>query len=90
LVFVTFSNLRNLFLYLLKYFFMKKATFLIAYLLFSLTCFSQVVINEIDADTPSSDILEFIELKSNTPNFSLDGYVLVFFNGLSLNKKYRA
>lgn len=60
---------------------MKKANFLIAYLLFSLTCFSQVVINEIDADTPSSDILEFIELKSNTPNFSLNGYVLVFFNG---------
>ena len=60
---------------------MKKATFIIAYLLFSLTCFSQVVINEIDADTPSSDILEFIELKSNTPNFSLNGYVLVFFNG---------
>ena len=60
---------------------MKKANFLIAYLLFSLTCFSQVVINEIDADTPSSDILEFIELKSNTPNFLLNGYVLVFFNG---------
>ena len=60
---------------------MKKATFFIASLLFSLTCFSQVVINEIDADTPSSDILEFIELKSNTPNFSLNGYVLVFFNG---------
>lgn len=42
--------------------------------------YSQVVINEIDADTPSTDVLEFIELKSTTPNFSLDGYVLVFFN----------
>ena len=60
---------------------MKKATFFIASILVSLNCFSQVVINEIDADTPSSDILEFIELKSNTPNFSLNGYVLVFFNG---------
>ena len=52
-----------------------------ATLLFTFNCFSQVVINEIDADTPSSDILEFVELKSSTPNFSLNGYVLVFFNG---------
>ncbi len=50
--------------------------------------FSQtVVINEIDADTPGSDTLEFIELKSfdsggvALPNYSLDGYVLVFYNG---------
>ncbi|MEC4005868.1 endonuclease [Flavobacterium sp. SUN052] len=44
---------------------------------------SQVVINELDADTPSTDNLEFIELKSTSPNFALDGYVLVFFNGLT-------
>lgn len=50
-------------------------------LLFSVMLHSQVVINEIDADTPSTDVLEFIELKSNVPNFSLDGYVLVFYNG---------
>ncbi|MEM6720035.1 MAG: endonuclease [Bacteroidota bacterium] len=43
--------------------------------------FSQVVINEIDCDTPGSDTGEFIELKSDTPNFALDGYVLVLFNG---------
>jgi hypothetical protein len=43
---------------------------------------SQVlVINELDADTPSVDTKEFIELKSQTPNFSTDGYILVFFNG---------
>ncbi len=60
---------------------MKKTTFLLVSFLCALSSFSQVVINEIDADTPSSDILEFIELKSNTPNFSLNGYVLVFFNG---------
>ena len=42
--------------------------------------FSQVVINEIDPDTPSTDQKEFIELKSATANFSLNGYVLVFFN----------
>jgi endonuclease I len=44
--------------------------------------FSQtLVINEIDCDTPGTDTGEFIELKSATPNFPLDGYVLVLFNG---------
>ncbi len=54
-----------------------------ALLLFSLSYFAsgQVVINELDSDTPSTDTKEFIELKSTTPNFPLDGYVLVFFNG---------
>jgi hypothetical protein len=42
---------------------------------------AQVVINELDSDTPSTDDKEFIELKSATPNFSLNGYVLVLFNG---------
>lgn len=41
---------------------------------------AQIVINEVDADNPGSDVREFIELKSTTPNFPLDGYVLVFFN----------
>lgn len=44
---------------------------------------AQIVINEIDCDSPSTDTLEFIELKSDTPNFSLDGYVVVLFNGSS-------
>ncbi len=43
--------------------------------------YGQVVINELDSDTPSTDDMEFVELKSATPNFSLNGYVLVFFNG---------
>ena len=43
--------------------------------------FAQIVINELDCDTPSIDTVEFLELKSDTPNFSLDGYVVVFFNG---------
>ncbi len=51
----------------------------------ALTFFSvsnaQIVINEFDSDTPSTDDREFIELKSTIPNFSLNGYVLVFFNG---------
>ncbi|WP_367172507.1 endonuclease [Winogradskyella sp.] len=43
---------------------------------------SQVlVINEFDPDSPSTDTAEFIELKSQTPNFSTNGYILVFFNG---------
>ena len=41
---------------------------------------AQVVINEIDPDTPSTDVKEFIELHSNIPNFSLNGYVVVLFN----------
>ena len=60
----------------------KKFSLIVA-LLFSLMLHSQVVINELDADTPSTDTLEFIELKSNVSNFSLDGYVLVFYNGLT-------
>lgn len=43
--------------------------------------FAQVVISEIDPNTPSFDVKEFVELHSSTPNFALDGYVLVFFNG---------
>lgn len=50
------------------------------FLFFGFISSAQVVVNEIDSDTPGSDLLEFIELKSITPNFSLDGYVLVFFN----------
>ncbi|QTD47748.1 endonuclease/exonuclease/phosphatase family protein [Sulfidibacter corallicola] len=49
---------------------------------------SDIVINEVDADTPSSDVLEFVEL-FGTPNTSLDGFVLVFYNGSS-DQSYRA
>jgi hypothetical protein len=57
----------------------KKLLLLLALISFSAN--AQVVINEFDSDTPSTDDKEFIELKSTTPNFSLNGYVLVFFNG---------
>ena len=51
------------------------------FLFLGLFSFSQtIVINEIDSDTDGTDQLEFVELKSSTPNFSLDGYVLVFYN----------
>lgn len=49
---------------------------------------AQVVINEIDADNPGSDVKEFVELKSTTPNFSLNGYVLVFFNESNTSSYY--
>lgn len=42
---------------------------------------AQVSINELDADTPSTDTMEFIELLTATPSASLNGYVLVLFNG---------
>lgn len=42
----------------------------------------QIVINEIDSDTPGSDNAEFIELfDGGVGNTSLDGLVLVLFNG---------
>lgn len=62
---------------------MKKALFALIISLFSINSFSQLVINEIDSDTAGADTLEFVELKSATPSFSLNGYVLVFFNGTS-------
>jgi hypothetical protein len=39
-----------------------------------------IVINEVDADQPSTDTMEFVELYG-PPGESLDGMVLVFFNG---------
>lgn len=59
---------------------------------FSGIVLGQVVINELDSDTPSIDTQEFVELLSSTPNFPLDGYVLVFFNGSATggNRSYLA
>jgi hypothetical protein len=60
---------------------MKKIT-IVLFILVSTISWSQVlVINELDCDNPSTDTKEFVEIKSQTPNFSTDGYVLVFFNG---------
>ena len=61
---------------------MKKELSFILLFFFSIIN-AQVVINELDSDAPGTDIAEFIELKSVTPNFPLDGYVLVFFNASS-------
>lgn len=69
-----------------------KNIFTLFIFLFSYIIYGQVVINELDSDTPNTDDREFIELKSATPNFPLDGYVLVFFNGnpssSTANKSY--
>jgi hypothetical protein len=58
-----------------------KKLYSLLFIFFSYIASGQVVINELDCDTPSTDDKEFIELKSTTPDFPLDGYVLVFFNG---------
>jgi hypothetical protein len=71
-----------------------KNIFTLLLLIFSYFATGQVVINELDSDTPSTDDREFVELKSTVPNFSLNGYVLVFFNGnatsTTANKSYFA
>ncbi|GAB5518355.1 MAG: hypothetical protein RhofKO_06060 [Rhodothermales bacterium] len=63
---------------------------LMALFAFALPAQAQIVINEADADTPGSDVAEFVEL-FNTGNtaVALDPYVLVFFNG-SNDQSYRA
>lgn len=53
----------------------------LSFLFFIHMATAQVSINELDADTPSTDDEEFIELLTATPNASLNGYVLVLFNG---------
>jgi hypothetical protein len=61
---------------------MIKKYLLFLSLIGSFASYSQVVIiNEIDSDTPSIDNLEFVELKTQSPNTSLNGYVFVCFNG---------
>ncbi|MFP4846631.1 endonuclease [Winogradskyella sp. PE311] len=62
---------------------MKRILLLTALLLSGMAWSQVLIINEIDPDTPSTDTAEFVELKSQTPNFSTDGYILVFFNGSS-------
>lgn len=61
---------------------MQKKYLLLVLFFYSIVSYGQLlVINEIDSDTPGTDTKEFVEIKSQTPNFPLDGYVLVFFNG---------
>jgi hypothetical protein len=66
---------------------MKNITLSLICSFFSICSFGQFVINELDSDTPGTDVKEFVEIKSSTPNFSMTRYVLVFFNGGD-NKSY--
>jgi len=59
---------------------MKKITLLSA-LFLSAISFAQISINEIDSDQTGTDITEFIEILSETPNFDLSGYIVVLYNG---------
>lgn len=59
---------------------MKVKLLYITFFLTSWFSNAQVVFNEIDPDTPSTDQKEFVELHSTVANFSLNGYVLVFYN----------
>ena len=60
-----------------------KNTLFALFLLMGTTLFAQtVVINELDCDTPGIDNQEFVELYGDA-NLSLDGYVLVLYNGSS-------
>lgn len=58
-----------------------KHFYLIALLSLCTLASAQIRINELDSDDASTDDMEFVELLSAVPNESLDGYVLVFFNG---------
>ncbi|QAT81826.1 putative lipoprotein [Corallococcus coralloides] len=42
---------------------------------------AHLVINELDADTPGNDLLEFVEISTGVPNLSVSGFSLVMFNG---------
>lgn len=56
----------------------------------SVTPMTNVLINEVDVDTPSSDTAEYIELfDGGTGNTSLEGLALVFFDGAN-DKSYHA
>ena len=62
---------------------MNKITFLVFCLLSRFIFSQEVIINEVDCDTPGVDTQEFIELRTQVVESPLDGYVLVLFNGSS-------
>ena len=73
---------------MIKLVFMLQKLLTSFFLLLGISLYSQIFINEIDTDTPGTDQLEFVELKSAIPNFSLDGYVIVFFNETNSSSYY--
>ena len=71
---------------------MMKKVILVVFFLVSQLATGQLLINELDCDSPGAEDREFLELLSVTPNFPLDGYVVVFFNGSDIgqHKSYAA
>jgi len=61
----------------------KNLIYLLIAIFFKTTFAQDVIINELDVDTDGVDEKEFIELKTPNPNTSLNGYVMVLFNGSS-------
>lgn len=59
---------------------MKTITLIASLLSFTIS-FSQIRINEVDVDQDGTDVTEFVEILSDSPNFSLEGYIVVFYNG---------
>jgi hypothetical protein len=66
---------------------MKKITLLVAMLFATLSIAQNIKIVEIDADQTSNDDMEFIEIRTESSNQSLNGYIVVFYNG-SNNQSY--
>ena len=60
---------------------MKKITLLVAMLFATLTIAQNIKIVEIDADQTSTDNMEFLEILTESSNQSLNGYIVVFYNG---------
>jgi hypothetical protein len=60
---------------------MKQILLLAGLLLLSIFSKGQIAINELDSDSPGTDTKEFIELLTDAPNMSLDGYIVVLYNG---------
>lgn len=60
----------------------KKLIFTISLCLVSISMLAQaIVINELNSRNPGVNDKQFIELKTQSPNTSLDGHVMVLFNG---------
>ncbi len=74
------SSIYIVFLHNIHSYFMRFLSLLLI-LFFTANLHAQLVINEIDVDSPSTDTMEFIELLTDTPEQSLNGFVLVLFNG---------
>ena len=60
---------------------MRNFSLFVLLFLSALASSQDLVINELDCDTPGIDNLEFIEIKSAMPNQVISNRVLVFFNG---------